>query len=196
MNGIDIILLVVVAACVLRGFFRGVWPEVLDMAIWLAAVVLSVWLVDAPAGWISRTVHLPVSLSVLVVFLFLHGVIKGLLWAGVQFIISRGKASFGQRLSGMAVGFIRGVFAAGVFAFLILNFTAIRKPNWEKDKSVLLHPVSRVAPALYHSFTAVVPRSRPVFERMKEGFIWCADRIEDWGGPPLKPGADDGQTGA
>jgi uncharacterized membrane protein required for colicin V production len=196
MNGIDIILLVVLFACILRGFFRGVWPEVLDMAIWLAAFVLSVWLVDAPAGWISRTVHLPVSLSVLVVFLVLHGLIKGLLWMGVHFIIDRGKPSFGQRLSGMAAGFIRGVFAAGIFAFLVLNFTAIRKPNWEKEKSVLLRPFSRVAPAFYRSFTAVVPRSRPVFERMKEGFIWCADRIEDWGGPRLEPGADDGRTGA
>jgi uncharacterized membrane protein required for colicin V production len=196
MNGIDIVLLVVVSACVLRGFFRGVWPEVLDMAIWLAAVVLSVWFVDAPAGWISRTVHLPVSLSVLVVFLVLHGAIKGLLRAGVHFIIDPGKTSSGQRLSGMAVGFVRGVFAAGISAFLILNFTAIRKPNWEKEKSVLLRPFSRVAPALYHSFTAVVPKSRPVFERMKEGFIWCADRVEDWGGPRLEPGADDERSGA
>jgi uncharacterized membrane protein required for colicin V production len=195
MNGIDIVLLIVVVACVLRGFFRGVWPEVLDLSIWLAAVVLSVLLVQAPAGWISQTVQLPVSLAVLIVFFGLHGIIKGLLWWGVHFIIDRGKTSFGQRLSGMAAGFIRGIFAAGIFAFLILNFTAIRKPNWEKEKSVLLRPLSRVAPALYSSFTTVVPRSRPVFERMKEGFIWCADRIESWGGPHLEPSGDDERSG-
>ncbi len=196
MNGIDILLFAVVAACILRGFFRGVWPEVLDMAVWVAAVILSVWFVRTPAEWISRTVHLPDALSVLVVFLVLHGLIKGLLGAGVRFIVAAGKTSFGQRLSGMAAGLIRGIFSAGVFAFLILNFTAIRKPNWEKEKSVLLRPFSRVAPALYSSFTAVVPQSRPVFEQMKEGFIWCADRVEDWGGPSLNPGAEDERSGA
>lgn len=196
MNGIDIVLLVVVTACVLRGFFRGVWPEALDMAVWLAAVVLSVWLVNPPAEWVSRTVHLPVAVSILIVFLVLHGLIKGLLGAGVRFIVAAGKTSFGQRFWGMAAGLIRGIFAAGIFAFLIFNFTAIRKPNWEQEKSVLIRPFSRVAPALYRSFTAVVPGSRPVFERMKEGFIWCADRVEDWGGPSLYPGAKDERSGA
>lgn len=195
MNGIDILLLIVVAACVLRGFFRGVWPEALDMAVWLAAVVLSVWLVNPPAEWVSRTVHLPVTVSTLIVFLVLHGLIKGLLGAGVRFIVAAGKTSFGQRLWGMAAGLIRGIFAAGIFAFLIINFTAIRKPNWEQEKSVLVRPFSSVAPALYRSFTAVVPRSRPVFGRMKEGFTWCADRVENWGGPSLNPGGKDERSG-
>jgi uncharacterized membrane protein required for colicin V production len=195
MNGIDIILLVVVFACVLRGFFRGVWPEVLGLSIWLAAVVLSVLLVPAPAGWLSRTVNITVSLAVFIVFFILHGIIKGLLWWGVHFLIDRGKTPFGQRLAGMAAGFIRGVFVAGILAFLILNFTAIRRPNWEKEKSALIRPFSRVAPALYRSFTAVVPRSRPVFEQMKEGFVWCTDRIEAWGGPSFEPSGDDERSG-
>jgi uncharacterized membrane protein required for colicin V production len=200
MNGIDILLLIILLACVLRGFVRGVWPEILDLAVWLASVTLSVLLVRTPAEWLSRTARIPASLAVLIGFFVLHGIFKGLLRWGVHFVFERGKTPFGQRLAGIAAGLVRGIFAAGIFAFLVLQFTALRTPNWRKEKSVLIHPVSRVAPALYYAYTAVVPPSRPVFGQMKEGFIWCARRVEDWGGPRLEPGpepgGDDERTGS
>ena len=81
---------------------------------------------------------------------------------------------------------MRGILAAGIFAFLITRFFAPQKPNWEKDKSLLVEPVSAVAPAVYHAFVAVFPRSGPVFSRMGEGFVYGAERIRDRMHPAVK----------
>jgi hypothetical protein len=118
------------------------------------------------------------TLSTMIAFVAVYGLIANLLRMIIRFIYRPNRAAF-QRIWGAALGMIRGILAAGIFAFLITRFFAPQKPNWEKEKSLLVEPVSAVAPAVYSAFVAVFPRSGPVFSRMGEGFVDGADRIRD-----------------
>ena len=179
MNRLDIVILVIVFLYVVRGIFRGFVHEMLDLSAVIASLVISVFCVDAVTAWILKVSHGPISFSMVIAFLAVYGLIAGLLRMIIRFLYRPNRISFFQRIWGAAAGIVRGILAAGIFAFLIARFFAPENPDWQKEKSLLVQPVAAVAPAVYSAFVAVFPRSGPVFSRMSEGFVDGADRIRD-----------------
>lgn len=185
MNRFDIIILAIIFLYGLRGMIRGVLTELLDICILIASIVVSVFYTGAFAAWLSRVTHIPPALAVLIAFFVVYWLIANLLRLVVRFLYESKKVSFLQRIWGAAIGLMRGILAAGIFAFLVSNFLAPQKPHWEKENSILVKPVSTVAPAVYQAFTTVFPRSKSVFNQMEEGFLYCSDRIRDRIHPPF-----------
>jgi len=185
MNRLDILICVIVFLYSLRGLIRGFMTELLDVGIFLVSVVVSVFYSGAFAAWISRITHSPLSLAVLIAFCVVYWVIANLLRLVVRFLFESRKPSILQRIWGASLGLMRGILAAGIFAFLVSHFLVIQKPNWDKEKSILVKPVGAVAPAVYHAFTYVFPRSKSVSNQLEEGFLYCADRIRDRIHPPF-----------
>jgi uncharacterized membrane protein required for colicin V production len=179
MNRFDIIILVIILWYGLRGLVRGVWSELLDVCLFVVSIVFSVFLIEGFAEWLTGVIHIPLSLSTLIGFPILYCMISVLLRLAVRFLRNRRKPSFFLRIWGLGIGLLRGVFAAGIFAFLISNFLAIQKPHWGKEKSLLVRPVCAVASAVYEVMIITVPKSKSVFERMKHDFGDFADRNEN-----------------
>jgi membrane protein required for colicin V production len=186
MNRLDIVILFIVLLYILRGIIRGFIHELLDLLTVIASLVISVLCVGAVAAWLSRVSHCPPTFSTLIAFIAVYGLIANLLRMIIRFLHRPNRIPFLQRIWGAAAGTMRGILAAGIFAFLITRFYAPQKPNWEKEKSLLVEPVGAVAPAVYHAFVAVFPRSGFVFSRMGEGLVDGADRIRDRIHPAVK----------
>jgi membrane protein required for colicin V production len=185
MNRFDILILIIVFLYGLRGMIRGVLTELMDVCIVIASVVVSVLYVGAFTAWFSRVTHTPIALALMIAFFVIYWLTANLLRLVVRFLYEPKKVSFLKRIWGAVIGLMRGILAAGIFAFLVSNFLAPQKPHWEKEKSVLVKPVGSIAPAVYQSFTTVFPRSKSVFDQMEEGFLYCADRIRDRIHPPF-----------
>lgn len=186
MNRLDIVILCIVLLYILRGIIRGFVHELLDFLTVIASLVISVFCVGAVAAWLTKVSHCPLTLSTVIAFMAVYGLIANLLRMIIRFLYRPNRVSFFQRIWGAAAGMMRGILAAGIFAFLISRFFAPQKPNWEKEKSLLVEPVGAVAPAVYHAFVAVFPGSEPVFSRMGEGLVYGADRIRDRIHPAVK----------
>jgi uncharacterized membrane protein required for colicin V production len=183
-NRFDIIIVVIVCLYGLRGMIRGVWSELLGWVIVLASIVVSVFWVGSFSAWLSEIVHIPLSLATLIAFFVLYMMTSFIFRMVVRFLYERKKVPFFVRIWGGGFGVLRGLLAAGIFAFLVSNYLSIQKEHWDKENSLLVKPVAAVAPAVYQAFVTALPRSKPVFARMSEGFIYCADRIRDRIDPP------------
>jgi uncharacterized membrane protein required for colicin V production len=179
MNRLDIVILAIVLLYCLRGIIRGFMHELLDLSAVIASIVISVFCVGAVGAWLSKVSHLSPALSTVIAFIVVYGLIANLLRMIVRFLYRPNRVSFFQRIWGAAIGTLRGILAAGIFAYLIVHFFAPQKPNWEKEKSLLVEPVGAIAPAVYHAFVAVFPRSGPVFSRVGDGFVDGADRVRE-----------------
>jgi len=184
MNRFDIIILVIVCLYGLRGMIRGVWSELIEAVIILASIVVSVFWVGSFALWLSGIIHIPLSFATMIAFLVIYMMTAFLLRLGVRFLYERKKVPFFNRIWGGGLGFIRGLLTAGIFAFLVSNYLSIPNRHWEKEQSLLVRPVAAVAPAAYQAFITAFPRSKSVFDRMGEGYVYCADRIRDRVNPP------------
>jgi uncharacterized membrane protein required for colicin V production len=177
MNRFDIILLVVVFLYALRGFFRGGWSELFNTCLFLGSLTLTILFVERLAAGLTPIFHISRSLCVLIGFFVLYGVISIVLRLAFRFLHEHNKPSLFQRVSGLGIGLFRGIFAAGIFAFLITNFITIQRKHGEREKSLLVKPLGAIAPAAYHALVVTVPDSRQVFDQMKEGFVYCSDRF-------------------
>jgi membrane protein required for colicin V production len=184
MNRFDIIILVIVCLYGLRGMIRGVWSELIEVVIVLASIVVSVFWVGAFARWLSGIIHIPLSLATMIAFFVIYMMTSFLLRIVVRFLYERKKVPFFNRIWGGGLGVLRGLLAAGIFAFLVSNYLSIPNRHWEKEQSILVRPVAAVAPAAYQAFITAFPRSKSVFDRMGEGYVYCADRIRDRVNPP------------
>jgi membrane protein required for colicin V production len=179
MNRFDMIVLVIICLYGLRGMIRGIWSELFELIIVLVSIVVSVSWVESFAVWLSGIIHIPLSLATLIAFFVLYMLISFLLRIVVRFLYERKKVPFFHRIWGGGIGILRGLLAAGIFAFLVSNYLSIQKRHWEKEKSLLVKPIAAVAPATYQALMTLLPGSKAVFEQMSDGFVFCADRVRD-----------------
>lgn len=138
MNGVDLVIVGVLAISVLIGLWRGLISELLSLAAWIAAFWIAWALGPVVGSWLkpwvtSDTARLMVGYVicfavVLVVGALLRVVFRRLLW-------STGLSGL-DRLLGMVFGFLRGVLLVSLAVFL-LGFTAFTQSVWWRQSTLL-----------------------------------------------------------
>jgi membrane protein required for colicin V production len=154
MNWIDLIIVIILAVSLLRGFSQGFVKEAasliaLILGIWgairfssLTAMKLYEWF-DMTGQYVGIIAFL-VTFGVIVVLVNFVGVI-------VDRIVHAVALSFLNRLLGVAFGLFKSVLILSVF-FVILNAIDARRPFLPKERieeSMFYNPISDVAPALF-----------------------------------------------
>jgi membrane protein required for colicin V production len=154
MNWIDLIIVIILAVSLIRGFSQGFVKE----AASLVALILGIWGAIRFSSftamklyeWFDMTgqyvgiVSFLVTFGVIVVLVNFVGVI-------VDKIVDAVALSFLNRLLGVAFGLFKSVLILSVF-FVILNAIDARRPFLPKERieeSMFYNPISDVAPALF-----------------------------------------------
>jgi membrane protein required for colicin V production len=166
MNYIDIIIIIVLALAMVRGFINGLVKEVAS----LAALILGIWgairfssftagkLYDYfdMSGKYVGIISFLVTFAIIVIIIHFIGLLVDKLMEAVAL-------GFINKLLGIGFGLLKSVLIMSV-AFVVLNAIDARRPFLPKDKieqSMLYSPISDIAPVIfpiigeggfYHSF--------------------------------------------
>jgi membrane protein required for colicin V production len=170
-NGLDLVLVLVLALWAVHGFARGIIRAVFGLAAWIAGFVVAVHLAAPVAGWLPEFRDAPaarywIAFVVVLLAVLLAGAIVGAALARLAQAIGLG---FVDRLFGAAFGLICGVVFALIFAF-VAGLTGIAKRDWWQN--------SYFGPALASGVLALTPWLPPAW----------AGRLEFPGVPAPRPG--------
>jgi membrane protein required for colicin V production len=154
MNYIDIIIIIILALAMVRGFINGLVREVAS----LAALILGIWGAIRFSGFTAGKLYdyFDMSgkyvgiISFLVTFAIIVIIIHfiGLL---VDKLVDAVALGFINRLLGIGFGLLKSVLIMSVF-LAVLNAIDARRPFLPKEKiqqSMLYNPVSDIAPAIF-----------------------------------------------
>jgi membrane protein required for colicin V production len=166
MNYIDIIIIIILALAMVRGFINGFVKEVAS----LAALILGIWGAIRFSSFTAAKLYDYFDLtgryvgivSFLITFAIIAIIIHfiGML---VDKLLEAVALGFVNRLVGIAFGFFKAVILLSI-AFVVLNAIDARRPFLPKariEQSMLYNPISDIAPAIfpiigeggfYHSF--------------------------------------------
>jgi len=166
MNYIDIVIIVILAVAMVRGFINGLVKEVAS----LAALILGVWGAIRFSSFTAEKLYDYFDMSGkyvgIISFLITFGIIVivihfiGLLVDKLMDAVALG---FINKLLGIGFGLLKSALILSVI-FVVLNAIDARRPFLPKEKieqSMLYNPISDIAPVLfpiigeggfYHSF--------------------------------------------
>jgi membrane protein required for colicin V production len=154
MNYIDIVIIVLIALAMIRGFMNGFVKEVAS----LAALILGIWgaikfssftaaklydYFDMSGKYVGIVAFL-VTMAVIAIFIQLLGMLIDKLMKAVALGLV-------NRLLGIGFGLLKSVLILSVL-FVVLNAIDVRRPFLPRDKierSMLYSPISDIAPAIF-----------------------------------------------
>lgn len=138
MTTIDLLILAIVAASMLIGFFRGFFPEVVGVATWIVAGLGAIHFGGVIEPYIagkmgSPTVEMWTSRAAMFVLLMIVG---GLLGQLVSLVVDKAGLSGTDKTLGMAFGAIRGVLVLGVLVIFAQLIGFQKDAWWSQSKLV------------------------------------------------------------
>ncbi|BBD80205.1 CvpA family protein [Aerosticca soli] len=140
MNGIDYLILGVLALSALIGLWRGLVSEVLALATWIAALWLA-WLYGPSLAALfgqriaSSALRLAVGYVVCFVLVLIVGALLRFLI--VRLVVGTGLGGL-DRLLGMLFGLARGVLLV-ILAIALVGLTAFAHDPWWRQSALLPH---------------------------------------------------------
>ena len=154
MNYIDIIIIIVLGISMVTGFINGLVKEVAS----LAALVIGIWGAIRFSSFTAARLYDYFDMTGkyvgIISFIVTFAVIAiGIHFAGliVDKLLKAVALGFVNRLLGILFGLIKSVLILSVI-FVVLNAIDARRPFLPRDRiseSMLYHPISDVAPALF-----------------------------------------------
>ena len=175
MNYIDIIILIVIAISMVRGFMNGLVKEVASLAglilgIW-GAIRFSSFTAEKLYDYFDMTGKYVGIISFLITFAIIAIVIHfiGMLVDKLMEAVALG---FINKLLGIAFGLFKSVLIMSII-FVVMNAIEARRPFLPREKieqSMLYNPIADIAPALfpiigeggnYHSFERFKKKPEP-----------------------------------
>ena len=132
MNGLDYVIVAVIAVSALVGLLRGFVRETVSLLAWIAAFWLAVAYSDAVAAHLSRFIAAPaVRFGMAFVVIFLGVLIAGMI---VNYLLASLLAKAGVRTSdrilGGLFGTARGLLAVGLVVVLVELTPLVQSPSW------------------------------------------------------------------
>ena len=138
LNGIDIVLLAIVALSSVVGLWRGFVVEVMSLVAWVAAFWLAFSFGDEAAGLFAAYVSTPSARLLLgYALLFIGALVVGGLatWLIGKLVRSTGLSGT-DRMLGLGFGLLRGAALACVLV-LVMGFTPMPQDPWWQESRVL-----------------------------------------------------------
>lgn len=138
MNGADWAIAVILLLSMLIGLFRGLLVEIMSIAIWILATVLSALLGPMLADWLGGQIDTP-SLRIFLGYalVFVGTLLVGalVLWFAKKLVQSTGLSGT-DRLLGLLFGAARGVVLT-VLLILIAGLTPMPEDPWWRESRAL-----------------------------------------------------------
>ncbi|MDR1727541.1 MAG: CvpA family protein [Acidobacteriota bacterium] len=168
----DVVFAVLIGLSTVLAFFKGMFRELVNIAVSVLGFVLATLYYKAPAGWIAARGDMPGGVADLLGFLgvFLGCIVAGILVSAIaDRFIKAVKLKWADRLLGAAFGFLRGWATSTV---LVLALTAFPlSPAGMTSRSALVPYLLGSAGLVVH----LVP------EELKEKFDKrCREMLHDW----------------
>ena len=162
MNWLDILLAVILLACMVRGFRRGFSRQIIGLVSGVVALLLGIWFYGIPAAWFKPYLSSPMLASAAgfaVVFLGVM-LVGGFVSAVVtRFLKFTGLSIFDHTL-GAGLGFLRGLLVSIAIVMGAMAFTRADNPPRAIVESRLAPYVVEAA----HLVASAAPHD------LKEGF--------------------------
>ena len=175
MNLFDIIVVVILGYCVIRGIFRGLVKELFSLIGVLggfyAAYTYYMVLAKPLSRWIANTGYLNI-LSFLIIFCFVF-IIISILGIIIHYILNIAFLGWVDRVCGAGFGAVKGIMITSV---LLITFTAFLPKGAPVVKDSLLSPhvalvaekmVKVVPKNMKHAFITKITESKKVWKKKK-----------------------------
>jgi membrane protein required for colicin V production len=135
---VDNIIIGLIVVSVLIGMFRGFVPEVMSIAVWVAAIWLAGQYADVVAVRLADRIESPTLLLWLSRGIVFIGVLLagGVATAIVSMVVKMTGLSGTDRLLGMAFGLVRGVLVFGVLVTFARVLELEQEPWWQDSKLI------------------------------------------------------------
>ena len=138
MTTIDFVILGILVASMVIGFFRGFFPEVVGVATWVVAGIGAMHFGDAVQPYLegkmgSPTVEMWTARAALFVFLM---VIGGLVGQLVSLAVDKAGLSGTDKTLGMAFGAVRGIIVLGVLVIFAQLIGFPRDAWWSESRLI------------------------------------------------------------
>ncbi len=165
MNGLDIVLLVILAVFILLGFRKGLLKEIVGFIGLVVAFWTAMRFTKAAAGLfpkISIPAREALTFLVILVGVFLLFHLAGFL---LRKLIKASHLAILDRLGGVALGLLKGGLLLSI-CLLVLTLAPLPKPWAEKmEGSLAAQGVRQVAPMAYEATKVIGPGLRSLYER-------------------------------
>jgi membrane protein required for colicin V production len=162
MNWLDVVLGIILLACIFRGFRRGFSRQIIGLVSVVLALLLGIWFYGMPAAWFAPYLSSPLLARAAGFALIFCAVL--LLGGAVGMVVHRflkvTGLSFFDHVLGAGLGLLRGALVAIAIVMGAMAFAPVDKP----PRAVV---ESRLAPYVIDSarlFASMAPRD------LKEGF--------------------------
>ncbi len=175
MNFFDIIIIIILGFCVIRGVFRGLIKELSSiigvLGGFYAAYSYYMVLARPLSRWISNVAYLNIS-SFLIIFCGVL-IIISILGVVIKYVLNIAFLGWVDRICGAGFGIIKGILIASV---LLITLTAFLPRNAPVIKNSMLAPhvtlVSEkmakvVSKDMKHNFTAKLAELKKAWKKMK-----------------------------
>ena len=175
MNLYDIIVVVILSYCVIRGIFRGLVKELFSLIGVLvgfyAAYTYYMVLAKPLSRWIANTGYLNI-LSFMIIFCFVF-IIISILGIIIHYILNIAFLGWVDRICGAGFGTVKGIMIASV---LLITLTAFLPKGAPVIKDSLLSPhvalvaekmVKVVPKNMKHAFITKITESKKVWKKKK-----------------------------
>ncbi len=138
MNMADLAIALLIAASVVIGVVRGLVVEVLSIAVWVGAVVLSLMLGGTVGEWFASTIALPSLRAALGYGLVFFGTLAAgalAIWIMRKAVQTTGLSGT-DRLMGLLFGVARGVLMVTALVVLAGLTGLPRDPWWQQSRMI------------------------------------------------------------
>lgn len=152
MNGVDLILAFVLGLFGLRGFFRGLFREILSLAGFIAGFMLAVAFLQPAAAYVAGFWKMPPLILKGLVFVILFFLVY-FLFNLVGWLLHRSESLLFlktvNRAGGVAMGLVKGIAITALVIFFLTDAAWLPKAGQENlHGSYLVLPLSRFAERL------------------------------------------------
>ncbi|RMF56761.1 MAG: CvpA family protein [Calditrichaeota bacterium] len=176
-NYLDYIIVSVVAVFAVKGLVKGFFQEVFGLVGLVVALMLSTKYMSNTAHWIDRWLTVPPAVSTLLGFVVIFG---GVVLAAqvlshlLQKVARAAFLGWLEKLSGAAVGFLKGAVVMSLLLLLIsiLPFGDLIVPGQKESRLFL--PTRNFAPRLFDLISEVFPGSKSFYSELRESLRGAA----------------------
>lgn len=181
MGIIDITILVIIGFFCVKGFFRGIFIEVLTLGGLLVGYIIAMREMSTISNFLGKTFGISplvrtsisfivILIAVVVVFRVIAGILRRFArWAFIGWLDKGG---------GILFGLIKGTFIASLL-MLLISFIPTEAFEQQRNHSFLYKPVRSVSPAVFNFLMRVAPKTKDFYTELREGFDKKKEDISD-----------------
>lgn len=179
MNYFDVILIIIISLITIRGLFRGLITELMTLiALILGFFIATFYLSDFSRLLSGLFSGLPEVGARIIAFILLFLAVNLAVRLLSRMLNQFAKFTFLQpvnKVAGAIFAFTKILLILSIFFLFIelIPHSGMLLGKLNIDKSLLFHPIKKVAPGLYNILTYLVPGHKHIYNEFMNLFNWA-----------------------